>query len=92
MTITRRSALATLAALPLAARAQAQPQNKETVPMYGLIGKMRAQPGQRDAIIGGALAGALYERSTPALIAAVATTQIIALALLITTLRRQQRG
>ena len=44
------------------------------------------------AIIGGALAGALYERSTPALIAAVATTQIIALALLITTLRRQQRN
>lgn len=44
------------------------------------------------AIFGGALAGALYERSTPALIAAVATTQIIALALLITSLRRQQRG
>ena len=43
------------------------------------------------AIVGGALAGALYERSTPALIAAVATTQIIALVLLIITLRHQQR-
>jgi MFS family permease len=42
------------------------------------------------AIIGGALAGALYERSTPALIAAVCFTQIIAFALLVTTLRRQQ--
>ena len=44
------------------------------------------------AIVGGALAGALYERSIPALIAAVSVTQIIALALLVTTLRRQQRN
>ena len=44
------------------------------------------------AVIGGALAGALYERSTPALIAAVATTQIIALALLVTTFHHQQRN
>lgn len=51
MTITRRSAVAALAALPLATRVQAAPQNKETPPMYGLIGKMRAQPGQRDALI-----------------------------------------
>ncbi|RZA31535.1 MAG: antibiotic biosynthesis monooxygenase, partial [Lysobacteraceae bacterium] len=52
MTITRRSAtaaLAALAALPLASRAA--PDRKETTPMYGLIGKMRAQPGQRDALI-----------------------------------------
>ncbi|MCA1248610.1 putative quinol monooxygenase [Massilia sp. MS-15] len=49
MTISRRSTLAALAALPLAA--QAIPPNKETSPMYGLIGKMRAQPGQRDALI-----------------------------------------
>jgi len=44
------------------------------------------------AVIGGALAGALYERSTPALIAAVATTQIIALALLVNTFHHQQRN
>src|SRR5690606_31204984 len=54
--ITRRSATATLvglAALPLAtqARAQPRPDRKDTAPMYGLIGKMRAQPGQRDALI-----------------------------------------
>ena len=44
------------------------------------------------AVVGGALAGALYERSTPALIAAVATTQIIALALLANTFHHQQRS
>ncbi len=52
MTITRRTAataLAALAALPLAT--QAAPDRKEATPMYGLIGKMRAQPGQRDALI-----------------------------------------
>ena len=49
MTITRRTAVAALAALPLAA--QAAPDRKESTPMYGLIGKMRAQPGQRDALI-----------------------------------------
>lgn len=48
MTITRRTAVAVLAALPLAARAA--PATKESA-MYGLIGKMRAQPGQRDALI-----------------------------------------
>ena len=40
---------------------------------------------------GGVLAGALYERSLPILIAAVIVTQIISLALLIATLRRHQR-
>ena len=40
--------LAALAALPLAAHAS--PSTKDTT-MYGLIGKMRAQPGQRDALI-----------------------------------------
>ncbi|MFC0250623.1 putative quinol monooxygenase [Massilia consociata] len=49
MTISRRTAVAALAALPLAA--QASPDKKEPAPMYGLIGKMRAQPGQRDALI-----------------------------------------
>ena len=48
MTITRRTAVALLAALPLAACAA--PATKEST-MYGLIGKMRAQPGQRDALI-----------------------------------------
>jgi quinol monooxygenase YgiN len=52
MTVSRRTALAavtTLAALPLATHAS--PGRKDTVAMYGLIGKMRAQPGQRDALI-----------------------------------------
>jgi MFS family permease len=43
------------------------------------------------AIAGGVMAGALYERSLPILIAAVVATQIIALVLLIATLRRHQR-
>jgi MFS family permease len=43
------------------------------------------------AIGGGVMAGALYERSLPILIAAVAVTQIIALILLIATLRRYRR-
>jgi hypothetical protein len=37
------------------------------------------------------MAGALYERSLPILIAAVVATQIIALILLIATLRYQQK-
>ncbi|MCC2954397.1 antibiotic biosynthesis monooxygenase [Massilia sp. IC2-477] len=52
MTMNRRTAaktLAALAALPMAT--QAAPEQKEATPMYGLIGKMRAQPGQRDALI-----------------------------------------
>jgi len=49
MTITRRTAVAALATLPLAV--QAAPLRKEATPMYGLIGKMRAKPGQRDALI-----------------------------------------
>ena len=40
------------------------------------------------AIGGGVMAGALYERSLPILVAAVVITQIIALVLLIATLRR----
>ena len=43
------------------------------------------------AIAGGVMAGALYQRSLPILIAAVVATQIIALVLLIATLRRQQQ-
>jgi MFS family permease len=44
------------------------------------------------AIVGGVMAGALYERSLPILIAAVLVTQIIALVLLIATLRRHQKS
>jgi hypothetical protein len=36
------------------------------------------------------MAGALYERSLPLLIAAVAATQVVALVLLIATLHRHQ--
>ena len=42
------------------------------------------------AIGGGAMAGALYERSLPLLIAAVAASQVVALVLLIATLRWEQ--
>jgi len=44
------------------------------------------------AIAGGVMAGALYQRSLPLLIVAVAITQLIALVLLIATLRRQRRS
>src|SRR5215207_6748178 len=43
------------------------------------------------AIAGGVMAGALYERSLPILIAAVAASQLVALVLLIATLRLHQR-
>jgi MFS family permease len=43
------------------------------------------------AIAGGVMAGALYERSLPILIAAVAASQVVALILLMATLRRHQR-
>jgi Major Facilitator Superfamily len=43
------------------------------------------------AIAGGVMAGALYERSLPILIATVVVTQIIALVLLIATLRQRQK-
>jgi hypothetical protein len=42
------------------------------------------------AIGGGVMAGALYELSLPTLIAAVAASQVVALVLLIATLRRHQ--
>ena len=43
------------------------------------------------AVAGGVMAGALYERSLPILITAVVITQIIALILLIATLRHQRK-
>jgi MFS family permease len=42
------------------------------------------------AIAGGVMAGALYERSLPMLIVAVAASQLVAFVLLIATLRRHQ--
>ncbi len=44
------------------------------------------------AVAGGVMAGALYERSLPILIAAVIASQVIALVLLIATLRQHQSG
>ena len=43
------------------------------------------------AVVGGVLAGSLYERSLPALVGVVAATQLIALVLLIITTRRGRR-
>ena len=40
------------------------------------------------AVLGGTMAGALYSRSVPALVAAVAVTQLVTLVLLVATLRR----
>ena len=55
MTVSRRTLLAALAALPLpqahAAPSPSTTTMKATPSMYGLIGKMRATPGQRDALI-----------------------------------------
>lgn len=56
MTVSRRKVLGALTALPLTqSRAAALPVTtttmKETPRMYGLIGKMRSTPGQRDALI-----------------------------------------
>lgn len=50
MAVSRRTAVAALAAVPLTGAANAL-TTKEKHRMYGLIGKMRAQPGQRDALI-----------------------------------------
>lgn len=41
------------------------------------------------AVLGGVIAGVLYDHSTPVLIGYVAATQLVALALLVQTLRRQ---
>jgi hypothetical protein len=54
---------------------------------YGLFAAVQGAA----AIAGGVMAGALYERSLPILIAAVVVTQIIALVLLIATLRRHHK-
>ena len=52
MPMSRRSAIGFLSALPLAGAGAAPATTTMEKPrMYGLIGKMRAQPGQRDALI-----------------------------------------
>lgn len=56
MPMSRRAFIAFLSAMPLAG-AHAAPTHKEKPRMYGLIGKMRAQPGQRDALIAILLGG-----------------------------------
>ncbi|MDB5791523.1 MAG: Antibiotic biosynthesis monooxygenase [Massilia sp.] len=50
MAVSRRAAIAALVTVPAAA-AEPVPQPAAAGPMFGLIGKMRAQPGQRDALI-----------------------------------------
>ncbi len=44
------------------------------------------------AVLGGVLAGSLYERSLPALVVVVAATQVVALVLLVVTLRHVRRA
>jgi MFS family permease len=61
-----------------------QPSRRATA--YGVFAAVQGAA----AIGGGVMAGALYERSLPILIVAVVITQIIALILLIATLRRYQ--
>jgi len=56
MPVSRRKVLEALTALPLTQSRAAPPPAatttiKETYRMYGLIGKMRSTPGQRDALI-----------------------------------------
>jgi quinol monooxygenase YgiN len=55
MAVSRRTALGTLATLAsapvLAADAAAAAPPPAAGPLYGLIGKMRARPGQRDALV-----------------------------------------
>jgi len=60
MPLSRRAALAALVAAPAAAQVAPPPEplppaapqaNAPTPPVYGLIGKMRARPGQRDALV-----------------------------------------
>lgn len=54
---------------------------------YGLFAAVQGAA----AVAGGAMAGALYERSLPALTATVIATQVVALALLVATLHHQRR-
>ncbi len=54
---------------------------------YGLFAAVQGAA----AVAGGAMAGALYDRSVPALVGAVGATQLMALALLIATFRHGAR-
>jgi hypothetical protein len=51
---------------------------------YGLFAAVQGGA----AVLGGTVAGALYSRSVPALVVVVAATQVVALVLLVVTLRR----
>ncbi len=48
---TRRDILGVTGAAVLATAMPALPAKAEDVPMYGLIGSMKASPGQRDALV-----------------------------------------
>ena len=50
MSLDRRDFLLVLGAAALARRADPVPAPRSAPPMYGLIGKMTATPGQRDAL------------------------------------------
>jgi MFS family permease len=54
---------------------------------YGLFAAVQGAA----AVVGGVVAGSLYERSLPALVAVVAATQLVALVLLVVTLRHARR-
>lgn len=54
---------------------------------YGLFAAVQGGA----AVLGGVLAGSLYERSVPALVVVVAATQLVALVLLVVTLRHVRR-
>jgi MFS family permease len=54
---------------------------------YGLFAAVQGGA----AVLGGVLAGSLYERSLPALVVVVAATQLVALVLLVVTLRHVRR-
>ncbi|GAA3578103.1 MFS transporter [Microlunatus spumicola] len=55
---------------------------------YGLFAAVQGGA----AVLGGVLAGSLYERSLPALVVVVAATQLVALVLLVVTLRHVRRA
>jgi quinol monooxygenase YgiN len=51
MPLSRRAVVTALITLPSALACAGAPQQKETDPMFGLIGKIRCVPGKRDALV-----------------------------------------
>lgn len=51
MPLSRRAVVTALFTLPAALACAGAPQQKETDPMFGLIGKIRCVPGKRDALV-----------------------------------------